>query len=731
MTRFVIVTVVAISFVLSLVVWNCRIQKKTTSHYEDPYPGIVTRQFIPLPVGAVRPEGWLKKTLHAWASGITGHLHEYRPDTFWDTWDNRLYRIKQMQNEGPVDRGIGTTLWAPFEQQGYWANGIVELAYILDDERLKNIADEFINKMLAGQNPDGYMGIRPDKPYGDTGDIYVLGEVTLGLISYYSATEDPRIIPAMQKAFRHMYANCRPLSGEEQPFPGGFDWEAYLSNEALDDIGATEPAIKFGLHPAWVGTGWPYSCHIIDAILWVYARTGDQQMKNLADVIYQAIQEVPSDFQVKNLLLDGYTLRDHHGVDVTETVRIPALYYLYSGNMDDLNASIKGIESVDRYHGQAHGSPASDEHLREKGAVSNTEFCVHATWSATKQKMFAISGEVKYADGIETIMFNAGPGASTPNGRAIQYFTAPNQVACTNTSCNTPVHGPNAEGQFLRPDGIPDIQCCSGESTRLYPNYVSSAMWLASPDHGLAAACYSPSTVSAKVGEQGKMVTISEKTNYPFEEKIRFEIQSSESMKFPLYLRIPGWCNEASIEINEESYAESLRPGRMVRIDRVWSSGDQIDLNLPMHVRFSRRDGGSVAVERGPLVYALKIKHNWKKVAERFPGFPDRELRPGSPWNYALILDLSYGKGRTPDADSYFTVKYPEVPEGSNPWEYPPIELVCKAKKVDGWEILDGDVTPHVPQSPIINDNPEEEVTLVPYGSTRIRITYFPVAEVK
>ena len=716
MQKLTIGIVILASLAASMHVWNCAVKENAGGHYADPYPGVKARRFIQLPIGAVRPEGWLKGTLQAWGEGITGNLHKYRPDTFWNTWDDRQYRrnaqaelfpyVQQAYRTNELDRfrPESISLWWPFEQQGYWADGIVQLAYILDDERLISIADEFINKVLAGQNPDGYMGITPSDPYSNSGDIYVLSELTVGLMSYYSATKDQRIIPAMQKAFRHILANCKPLSGKDGAY-----------------------------NPAWEGTGWPYSCHIIDAVLWVYSKTGDQQMMELANVIYEAMQEIDSAFQTQHLLSEGATLYGKHGVDVAETIRVPALYYLYSGDPDDLNASIKGIESGDRFHGQVHGGTASDEHLREPGALSRTEFCIHTTWSATKQTMFSITGDVEYADGVERILFNLGPGSWRQDGKSIQYFTAANQVACTSTSCNIPHSRRPIHRQLFRPDGDPGVLCCIGESTRLYPNYVANAMWLASPENGLAAVCFGPSSVSAKVGESGRIVKITEETNYPFEEKIRFVVESSESTEFPLYLRIPGWCKKASIEINGELYADSVRPGSMVKIDRLWTSGDKVTLHLPMNIRVSRWDKASVAVERGPLVYALKIKHNWKKVAERFSGFPDWEVRSGSAWNYALcLLDEQWkhfaliSRERTPD--SYFRINYPDVPEGSNPWENPPIELICKAKKVDGWEILDEDVMPDVPQSPVINDNPVEQVTLVPYGCTQIRITYFPVA---
>ena len=143
-----------------------------------------------------------------------------------------------------------------------------------------------------------------------------------------------------------------------------------------------------------------------------------------------------------------------------------------------------------------------------------------------------------------------------------------------------------------------------------------------------------------------------------------------------------------------------------------------------------------MAVERDPLVYALKIAHVWSKLRERFPGFPDWECRPGSAWNLALCLALEASPApespvvvrKDPSAGSHFTVTHPAVPHDANPWESAPIELVCYARRVKGSELLPGDVTPDVPQSPVATDSLEERITLVPYGCTRIRITHFPVA---
>ena len=527
---FVIASLVILTFII-----RCDYKRKENINkfYSDPYPAQKLNKFIPLPVGAVQARGWLRKELQAWAEGITGHLQEYRGDAFWNTWDNRKFR-----NEHP--NAIGDQWWY-FEHQAYWADGLIQLAYELDDQRLKKIANEFVDKVLAGQNNDGYFGGWPDSPYSNDGDIYTQSQISLAMLSYHSATNDPRILPALQKAYRHIYLNCKPVPGTD------------------------------GLLPlAWRGGsyGWPSASHIIYPVFQVYSKTGDKQLLELAELIYKTGQEITSmgrngrrsDIQVKNLLLNENTVYDMHGVDGTEVMRIPAVHYLLSGNIDDLDASIRGIDKIERYCQQAHGAPSADEQLREPGSTNCTESCTQTTWSATKQTLFAVTGNVHYADGVEKIIYNIGPGSRKPDGKAMQYYSAPNQAACTSISNRSPLTLPNRHS--FCPDGDFRTLCCIGESNRLYPNFVKDAMWLASMDNGLAGACYGPSKVSAKVGKKEILSHIEEKTNYPFEEKIRFEFSSGVPVKFPLYLRIPGWCDSAIIKINGQIYENKSYTGQ-------------------------------------------------------------------------------------------------------------------------------------------------------------------------
>jgi hypothetical protein len=656
--------------------------------------------FLNLAPGAVKPEGWLRRSLQAWADGITGHLHEYRREgewRIWNTFDNRSYKDgSPFQNR-----------WWPFEEQPYWADGLFQLAFILDDVRFKGIARELVDRCLAGQTADGYIGGWPQKPYSNEGDLYTQSLLLKALTSYQRATGDPRIVPAMRRALRHIKNNCPPV-------------------------------VDKAIAPGWRGGsyGWPSACHILRSTLWVYSKTGDPELMELARTIYDAGQNYPgrsSTIQVGRLLTAADPVAGMHGVDTTELLEIPALYSLFSGKADDLEASIRGLAKVHDRYGQIHGGPVSDEQLSQPaGAVVWTEMCDQATLSATQETLLAVTGDVRYADQVERTLFNVFPGSTRPDGRAAQYFTAPNLVACTRTSCRKGT-APRQRHLFC-PDADPDCLCCVGEANRVYPNFVTDAMWLATPDRGLVAACFGPCRVTAQAGREGKSVTIAEETRYPFDETIRFVFRGPGALRFPLSLRIPGWCENPRLTVNHAP--TPVRAGSLARVERLWSPGDTVELTLPMRVVLTPRSRGAVAVERGPLVYALKITHVWKTLRERFPGFPDWECRPGSPWNYAICLALEEGTApdapvavaKDPPAGSYFTVTHPRVPEDSSPWEASPIELTCKARRVEGWELLAGDVTPDVPRSPVITGSPEERITLVPYGCTRIRITHFPIA---
>src|SRR5262249_48968197 len=139
-----------------------------------------------------------------------------------------------------------------------------------------------------------------------------------------------------------------------------------------------------------------------------------------------------------------------------------------------------------------------------------------------------------------------------------------------------------------------------------WPKFVENS-WAATADGGLALIAYAPTVVNALLG--GRQVQITEDTAYPFEEQVRLSISLSHSLAFPLVLRIPGWCAKATVAITGKPQAGPA-PGSFFRINCTWADGDVIVLRLPMSVKTRTGPSRAVAIQRGPLLYSLRVGEN-------------------------------------------------------------------------------------------------------------------------
>jgi hypothetical protein len=227
---------------------------------------------------------------------------------------------------------------------------------------------------------------------------------------------------------------------------------------------------------------------------------------------------------------------------------------------------------------------------------------------------------------------------------------------------------------------------------------------------------------------KGTRIEISESTGYPFDETIRFSMALTNTEKFDFHLRIPGWCKKASVKINGQPWSEPAG-NKIEIIGRTWSDGDLVELTLPMEVGVTRWYENSAAVERGPLVFALKIVEEWKKVvnSDRY-GEYYYEVRPATPWNYGLLA--SFVKD---PAKGFEVVKKP-VSKGAYPWnpENAPLEIRTKGVIIPFWTLYDGSAGP-LPYSEQyqLKTDPAVDIALIPYGCTTLRITEFPVVVVR
>jgi hypothetical protein len=354
------------------------------------------------------------------------------------------------------------------------------------------------------------------------------------------------------------------------------------------------------------------------------------------------------------------------------------------------------------------------------------------------ESLFAIFGETSFADRLELLAFNSLPGTITPDFWAHQYDQQANQVLVSNAEREWSTNPGCANIYGLSPH----YPCCTFSMHRGFPGYVEN-MWMATQDNGLAAVAYGPCRITAKVAD-GVQATITQTTEYPFDGNIRMTVELERPCAFPLHLRIPGWAKVATVKA--ASKTARPKPGTIHRIKRTWQSGDIIEIDFPMNIRAETRYNNSVSILRGPVYYSLRIGKEFKRVVTTdyycfpnriaFKGNADWEIYPTTPWNYGLIISPTNPEksvtvkrnriGRFPFADQGDLV-YLEEKDGFVLWEEEaPVVLYVKGKRIPEWQLKKNSAD-DPPVGPVVSKEPEEELVLVPYGCTRLRITEFPV----
>jgi hypothetical protein len=625
--------------------------------------------FTFLPLGAVRPTGWLRKQLQIQANGLSGHLDE--------TW----------ADVGPESGWLGGK-GESWERGPYFLDGLVPLAYLLDDARLMAKAQRYIDWTLDNQAANGMIG---PKSNDDWWPRFVMLKV---LTQYQEFTGDPRVIPALDKYFRYQLTDLpkRPLRDW-----GKFRWQDELLS-----------------------------------VIWLYNRTGSDYLLELARLLhaqgYDWVGEF-ADFKYTQRITaeylkleEGNGLKDlalaTHGVNNGQAIKTGPVWSLVSGSATDRKAVLKMMAELDKYHGLPNGMFSCDEHLAGPDPSQGSELCTVVEAMFSLARSLAIVGEPALGDRLERLAFNALPGTLTDDMWAHQYNQEPNQVECSLHHKPWVSDGPESNLFGLEPN----FGCCTANFHQGWPKFASSLFMLCGDGNsnekdGLVAAVYAPCEVRTLV--RGVPVQVVEETDYPFRDTIRFTVNPSSELRFPMKFRIPVWAVGATLAVNGKM-EPSPAAGSFASIDRTWKAGDRVELKLPMPVRISRWFHDSVAVERGPLVFSFPIGESWVKLRDR--GMTaDWQVFPTSAWNYALRVDPTA-------VEKSNSVTETEIGEAPFSAKSAPVRITVKARKVTDWRAEDG-VANTVPQSPVSSDQREESITLIPYAAAKLRITAFPWCE--
>lgn len=615
-------------------------------------PPLLAVPFVPLPLGSVRPRGWLLEQCRLQRDGITGHAET-------------IYANDLGANSAWLG-GTGEN----WERGPYYYKGLITLAYTLDDASLKRKAQKWMDWLLDHQGPDGYIGPKSND------DWWPRMVATYALRDYYEATADPRVPTVLSNYFHYMLLNlpARPLK----------DWGKARAGDEMD------------------------------VALWLYNRNGDTNLLALVKLLHQQADDWTGIFSSNRFVLYGTDFQPKHNVNVEQALKMPEVYYQLSDDPDDFKALAKGWDNLMRENGLSCGINSGTEFLSGNASIQGVELCAIVEAMLSLETDVRTTGNPVLADRLETIAFNALPAALTPDLKGLQYYTLPNNVIAINGG-----HGFNedyANATLPGPDsGYP---CCRFNFQMGWPKYVQNS-WAATPDGGLALIAYGPTVVNAL--RDGDQVEIAEDTSYPFEEQVRLHVSVSHPVKFPLVVRIPVWCRHAVVAVNGR-LQPGVEAGTFHRLVRTWKTGDTVTINLPMAIETRPGPSRSVAVSRGPLVYSLKIGERWTvRTPDSFnEGFNEYEIHPTTPWNYALQLDPASPGGS-------LTFKHLATP--LNPFDpaQPSVELLGQGQRLPDWTIgWRGTHAFEPPLSPVAATGPLEPLTLVPFGSQRLRISWFP-----
>lgn len=637
---------------------------------------VVTNTFNPFDVGEIKPEGWLKEWAQTAAKGMTLTLSD---------------------NYFPFNPGWGSNKmngWWPYEQAGYYADGLVRLAYILNDSALKQKAQQIMNAVIARQTPDGYCNTNNQEwrknwntTQEDGGLLWSQAVFGRAVLAYYSATKDIDVLNMLKK----VYANFPVFKRDCTDYP--------LSG---DELGNLRKLVN------------------IEVMTELGRYSGDQSFVQKALDVFHPFQDAYIDSWVKNKEFNRTAIC--HGVTYNELSKIPAVVYLWNGNIDCLKASEASYDFLNKYFVFPNGVNSSNEYLRGNGAFEGAETCDISDYIWSNIWLARASGSSQYGDNIERCFFNAFPGVMSPEFNLHQYEFAMNRI-------------PGLHLRY-RDDGFSfkELQwpaCCSGNLNRILPNYIIN-MCMANNKNELMFLTYGPAHLQTRDGRFNILM----ETQYPFKDQIKLVVNAIPA-KESLLLRIPSWCKEAQCEINGKKFTNKKNENNFITINRRWKKGDVITLTFPMKVEINEgtekfalfegketfwgsghgtdpkytidgfHDGGRYAtVNYGPLLFALPL---YDKTDSGF------DLNEGA-W-----MEFRYSLSQ--DALKNATVQVSDVHEPFY-WvkDFASIKISLDLGKIN-WEPDKGD-----PRLPTVCPQPygTQHVTLLPYGCTRYRISMFP-----
>lgn len=660
--------------------------------------------FTPLPLGAVTPGGWLLGELQTEASGLAGHLDDFYIYVNESSW---------LQPEGDGGEEYSNLN----EGLPYWFNGAVPLAYLLDDETLKDQVHTAAAIVLIWQSEDGWIGpeVEADRNFWARIPFF------LGLTQLVDANSswEGIVVDALQK---FMTLTNTMLNDDGYGFTTcNADIACYWGQTRIADMMITIQ---------WLLENYPSDQ---DDLLWENMELFYSLDEYKWDLWYEAgLEEV-----ISNPTTSNPDFPYIHGVNVAQGLKAMGVYRRFNHDDSMVELSMSAVKSVLDYHGAPSGTILGDEILHDAAPYMGSELCTTVETAYTLEYLYQALGDNYYADRAERDIFNALPAELIGDMWAHQYMQQPNQPWAVN---NTQDFDTDATEHVFTTANLgeasvfgmePQYPCCTVNHPQGWPKFTSNS-WVAYGTDGLAHALLSPSTVTTTVG--GSSVTIECTTDYPFDNVLTYSVDAADA--FALYLRVPHWAENAETTVTMDGVTSTVAPNSTTGMHQINVSSGQTTITYtlgPFAPRIEpRQNDTAVSVYVGNLLYALEITtstttsepHAWFEptgpgltylTSLDYPDLLDYYITNDSP--YAVAIDTStmvyYGMS---DDDTLPTPVF----EQSAPPNYIEVQG-C----VIEWDLyLDAALGP-VPVDPsCIADS--ETFKLIPYGAAKLHISELP-----
>ena len=673
------VLILSLGYAFGQSVWNVTTVAKppnesSNSYYQTNQAPLLRQHLVKLPVGAVKPGGWLLKSLELQRDGLAGQLGEI---SIWLTKKNNAW----LNKDGKGDWG--------WEEMPYWLKGYGNIAYVLNDKKMIDETMVWVNGTLNSQRDNGDFGPYVIRKSNGKRDLWAQMLMLFVLQSYFEYSMDQRVVTHMTKYFKWQ------LTIPETEFLTDF-WENSRGGDNL------------------------YS------VYWLYNITKEPFLLELAEKIHR---------NTANWRLNNW-LPNWHNVNIAQCFREPATYYQQSKNPADLEASYNNQKFIREMFGQVPGGMFGSDENSRKGFVDPrqaVETCGMVEQMASDEIMMRITGDTYWAENCEDVAFNTFPAAFMPDYKALRYLVAPNMVTSDSKNHNPGIDNP---GPYLLMNPF-SSRCCQHNHTSGWVYYVEN-LWMATPDNGLAAVLYADSEVKAKVADGSEVkITTQTHYPFEEEVKMRIELAKPSSfplyLRIPAWTEKPSFKinNQAQFSGVPGQYvriAGTWKSGDVI----------SISFPMKLKSKVWEKNKNSVSINYGPLTFSLKIaenyiRHDSKETAQydskwqenvdqsKWPSF---EIQPAGPWNFGLTNDFSnLEKSFTLVKKPWPTDNFPFTPASV------PFELRGKGKMISGWTIDQYGLCGELPQSPVETNEPLTDITLIPMGAARLRIAAFPVAK--